>query len=95
MMLELKMDEINNKLSEEINIAAFFLAQQNQPYDNLCWMLAEKRLMYKNPEKDFSDELVSQNAAANYYSCCEYDVMCWLIAEIDILLKYELYGREI
>jgi len=89
------MEEFEKKLNEEINLAAYYLAKENHPYDTLCWMLAEKRLMYKNPETDFSDELVKQNAAINYYSCCDYDIMCWLIAELDILLKYEFYGREI
>ena len=89
------MEELNKDILEEINIASYFIAKQEYTYDRLCWMLAEKRLLYKNSETDFSDELVKQDAAANYFSCCEYDVMCWLIAELDILLKYELYGREI
>ncbi|MFX1312891.1 MAG: hypothetical protein ACFFHD_09790 [Promethearchaeota archaeon] len=89
------MEELKEKIIEEINVASYFLAKKNYPYDILCWKLAEKRLMYKNPETDFSEELVKQNAAAIYFSCCEYDVMCWLIAELDILLKYEIYGREI
>ena len=89
------MDELNKELLEEINVAAFYLAREDYTYDALCWMLAEKRLMYKNPEKDFSEELLKGNAATNYFSCCEYDTMCWLIAELDILLKYELYGRDI
>jgi len=89
------MDELNKDLLEEINVAAYYLARQDNTYDRLCWTLAEKRLMYKNPETDFSDVQVNQNAAAIYVSCCEYDIMCYLIAQLDILLKYELYGREI
>jgi len=89
------MEELNKEILEEINVASFFLAKEDYPYDTLCWMLAEKRLMYKNPHEDFSEELVRGNAAANFFSCCEYDMMCWLIAELDILLKYEMYGREI
>ena len=89
------MEEFSKDIMEEINVAAYFLAKENHPYDTLCWMLAEKRLMYKNPTTDFSDELVRQHAAINYHSCCDYDVMCWLIAELDILLKYEMYGRDI
>jgi hypothetical protein len=89
------MHEFSKDIMEEINVAAYYLANQNHPYDNLCWMLAEKRLMYKNPETDFSVELVKQHAAANFFSCCEYDVLCYLIAELDILLKYELYGKNI
>jgi hypothetical protein len=81
------MHEFSKDIMEEINVAAYFLAEQNHPYDRLCWMLAEKRLMYKNPETDFSEESVRQNAAVNFYSCCEYDIMCCLIAELDILLK--------
>ncbi len=89
------MHEFKKDVMEEINVAAYYMAKQDHPYDALCYMLAERRLMYKNPETDFSEELVKQNAASNYFSYCEYDVMCYLIAELDILLKYELYGREI
>ncbi len=89
------MHEFSKDVDEEINVAAYFLARANHPIDRLCWDLSEKRLMYRNPEKDFTEEEVKHNAAAIYLSCVEYDVMCYLIAQLDILLKYELYGKDL
>lgn len=89
------MEELDEKILEEINVAAYFLKKENFPFDGLCWILAERRLMYRNPESDFTEEQVKHDAAANFFSCCDYDVMVWLISELDILLKYELYGRDI
>ncbi len=89
------MVNLSKDLIEEINVAAYYLAKQNHPYDTLCWILAEKRLIYKNPGKNISDDIVKQNAALNFHLCCDYDIMCWLISELDILLKYELYGKDI
>ena len=41
------MEEFSKDIMEEINVAAYFLAKEDIPYDTLCWMLAEKKLLLK------------------------------------------------
>jgi len=81
------MTEGNEKIRERINIAAYYLAQMNQPYDTLCWMLAERQLYlqqnFQTPEKN----LIKKKAAEIFFSTPPYDILCWLIAEFDINLK--------
>jgi len=89
------MEKYNVDLMNEINVAAYFLAKENHPYDRLCWMLAERRLIYRNKRDDIPGDLIKADAAANFFSSCEYDVMCWLIAELDILMKYDIYDKKI
>lgn len=86
---------LNPKLLEEINVAAYFLAQEGHPYDTLCWMLAERRLQYKSQSEAVPHHLVKCNAADIYFSCCDYNIMCWLIAEIEILMKYNIFDKKI
>jgi hypothetical protein len=81
------MTENNERIRERINIAAYYLAQMNYPYDTLCWMLAERQLYlqqnFQTPEKN----LIKKKAAEIFFSTPPYDILCWLISEFDINLK--------
>jgi hypothetical protein len=81
------MTENNESIRERINIAAYYLAKMNQPYDTLCWMLAERQLYlqqnFQTPEKN----LIKKKAAEIFFSTPPYDILCYLIAEFDINLK--------
>ena len=62
--------------------------RENAPYDDLCWMYAERKIFADNNQIP-SDEELRCKAAEVFVSCCEYDVLCYLIAELDIK-----YGKE-
>jgi len=88
------MGKSNNDLKEQINIAAYFLAKENHPYDTLCWMLAERQLFIQFNFKRPQEELIRYKAAEIFFSKPNYDVLCWLIAEKNILIKGKISERN-
>ena len=76
-----------NKIREQINVAAFYLSQKNYAYDNLCWMLAERQLIIQKDPRFNQKERIREKAASIFFKSYPYDVLCWLIAELDILLE--------
>jgi len=88
------MNEANRDLLNEINVAAYFIAKESHPYDTLCWFLAEREIIFKNPEVDPPDPLVKQRAAQIYFEGCPYDILTWRIAELDILIKHGRFETE-
>ena len=86
MVENIKVSKIKEDLKEKINIEAYFLSQEDFPYDTLCWMLAERQLYQKNKTKA-PKELIKNRAAEIFFSSTPYDVLCWLIAELNILIK--------
>lgn len=81
------MTENNKKIRERINIAAYYLAKMNHPYDTLCWMFAERKLYFQQNFQTPEKKLIKKKAAEIFFSTPPYDVLCWLIAEFDINLK--------
>ena len=88
------MDEKKQDLIDEINVAAYYIAEGKNPYDTLCWNLAQRQLTYDNLGITPSDDIVRARAAQLYFENCPYDILCWRIAELEILLKYNLYKTE-
>ncbi|TFG21981.1 MAG: hypothetical protein EU529_11860 [Promethearchaeota archaeon] len=80
------MSKITENLKEKINIEAYFLSQEDLPYDTLCWMLAERQL-YQKIKKKPPKELIKNKAVEIFFSSAPYDVLCWLIAELNILIN--------
>ena len=76
-----------DELKNNINVAAFFIAQKNIPYDKLCWLLAERRLFVQNNLQKAPHDEIRNKAAEIYHSGTPYDIMCWFIAELDFLIK--------
>lgn len=83
-------DKYSEEIMDKINVAAYFIAKGNHPYDALCWMFAERELCKELRCDEVPDEIISPKAAQVYFSRCDYDVLCWLIAEHDILRDWEL-----
>jgi len=77
----------NKDLEAQIQVAAYFLAQKNHSYSELCWMLAERQLQIEQNIKNISQEEIKKKAEQIFYSGVHYDKLCWLIAELDILVK--------
>ena len=78
---------MSNNFNNQINIAAYYLAQRNFTYDKLCYMLAERQLVV-NRDPQYRDESRKREKAAEiFFSNPPYDILCWLIAEIDIRIK--------
>ncbi len=85
------MSDRPDDLKDQINVAAYFLAQKNHPYDTLCWFLAERQLFIKNEKKKAPEDIIRNRAAEIYVSTCPYDILCWLISELDILIVHKRY----
>lgn len=77
----------NDNIRNQINIAAYFLAQKNFTYDKLCWMLAERQLIAQRDPRYKQEGRIKEKAAEIYFSAPQYDILCYLIAELDILIK--------
>ena len=73
-------------LKEDINVAAYFLSQNELSYDELCWMLAEKQLIIQKGDENVTENDIRQKAEEIFNSSCSYDELCWLISELSILV---------
>ncbi|MFX1575106.1 MAG: hypothetical protein ACFFB0_20405 [Promethearchaeota archaeon] len=80
------MSDVNN-LKQQINVAAYFLAQKNYTYDKLCWMLAERELIAQKDARYKEEQRKKEKAAQIFFQGLPYDLLTWLIAELDILIK--------
>ena len=85
------MNEINREVLDEINVAAYYLSQDNKPYDVLCWYLAERLLAYENKGISPPENIIKHKAAQIYFEKCPYEILCYRIAELDILMKYNRF----
>jgi len=83
----MEMNESNFEVKSQINVAAYFLAQENHTYDKLCWMLAQRRLRAQKDARYNEESVIKEKAAELYFSSPPYDILCWLIAELDILIR--------
>ena len=77
----------NKDLEAQIQVAAYFLANSNHSYSELCWMLAERQLKIENDVNFVADTDIKKKAEEIFYSGAIADKLCWLIAELDILVK--------
>ncbi|MBY9009612.1 MAG: hypothetical protein KGD74_07100 [Candidatus Lokiarchaeota archaeon] len=81
------MFDYNNDIKHDISVAAYFLAEKELTFDNLCWMLAERQLYLQNNFQKVDQNSIKQRAIKIYQTSPPYDVICWLISEVDFLLK--------
>ena len=81
----------NNDTKQDISVAAYFLAEKDIQFDNLCWMLAERQLYLQNNFQQVDQNSIKQRATNIYQTSPSYDVICWLISEIDFLLKMNVF----
>jgi hypothetical protein len=81
------MFDYNINVKHDISVAAYFLAEKKIPFDDLCWMLAERQLYLQNNFQKVDQDSIKQRAAKIYQTPPPYNVACWLISEVDFLLK--------
>lgn len=81
------MNNLDNNIKQQINVAAYYLSQKNYTYDKLCWMLAERQLIAQRDARYKENERKREKAAEIFYQGLPYDLLTWLIAELDILMK--------
>ncbi len=81
------MSIFDDNIRNQINVAAYFLAQKNFTYDKLCWMLAERQLIAQRDPRYKREGRIKEKAAEIYFSAPHYDILCYLIAELDFLIK--------
>jgi len=84
----------NDDTKQDISVAAYFLAGKKIPYDNLCWMLADRQLYLHYKFQKADQNSIKEQAANLYNTTPSYDVLCWLISEIDFLLKMNVFKRK-
>ncbi|TFF85463.1 MAG: hypothetical protein EU517_01590 [Promethearchaeota archaeon] len=81
------MFEYGDDTKHDISVAAYYLAEKDNSYDDLCWMLAERQLYIQNNFQKVDQNSIREQAKNIYQSNPAYKVLCWLISEIDLLLK--------
>jgi len=84
----------DNDTKQDISVAAYFLAEKEISYENLCWMLAERQLFIQNDFQRTDKNSIMKHAAKIYQTTPSYDVLCWLISEIDFLLKMKVFKSK-
>ncbi|TFG00255.1 MAG: hypothetical protein EU540_05530 [Promethearchaeota archaeon] len=80
----------NIDLKEMIDVAAYFLSQNQLSYNELCWLLAEKQLIIQMGDENVSLDDIRKKAEEIFRSSCTYDELCWLISELKILTEKKL-----
>ena len=78
-------------VKQDISVAAYFLAEKKMPYENLCWMLAERQLYLQYNFQKAEQNSIKEQATTIYKTTPAYDILCWLISEIDFLLKMNVF----
>lgn len=84
----------DDDIKQDISVAAYFLAEKELSFDNLCWMLAERQLYLQNNFQKVDQNSIKQRAINIYQISPPYDVLCWLISEIDFLLKRNYFKSK-
>jgi hypothetical protein len=77
----------NKELEAKIKVAAYFWAQKNLSYNDLCWILAERLLKIEGGVKSVPEDDLKKKSEVVFYSGIHYDKLCWLIAEIDVIVE--------
>ena len=77
-------------LKEMINVAAYFLSQNQLSYNDVCWLLAEKQLIIQKGDENVSVDDIRKKAEEIFRSSCTYDELCWLLSELKILTEKKL-----
>ena len=85
------MFEYDDNTKQDISVAAYLLAQKKLPFDELCWMLADRQLYLQNNFQKANENAIKAQAIKIFGSHPSYDVLCWLISEIDFVLKMQKY----
>ena len=88
------MFDYDNDVKHDISVAAYFLADKEIHFDDLCWMLAERQLYIQNNFQKVDHNSIKQHATKIYQTSPPYDVICWLISEIDYLFKRKYFKRN-
>ena len=81
------MNEIKGEIRAHVDVAAYYLSQENHTYDKLCWMLAQRQLHALRDPRYNQEDRIKEKAAEIFFFGPEYDVLCYLISELDILIK--------
>jgi hypothetical protein len=81
----------DDNIKQDISVAAYYLAEKGNSYDDLCWMLAERQLFLQNNFQKADQNSIKERAIKIYQTTPEYNVLCWLISEIDFILKVKQF----
>lgn len=81
------MSNTSREIKSQIDVAAYYLAQENYTYDKLCWMFAQRQLRAEKDARYNQEERIKEKAAEIYFQKTPYDILCYLISELDILIK--------
>ena len=79
-------------LEAEITLAAYTLAQEKKPYEELCRLLAETQLSLIIIKGKPSEKDITKKAKEIHQSSSTYEELCWLIAELRKLKEQEAFS---
>lgn len=85
--INLKIIEINDKLSSKITKYYEKLLNSYFPFDAMCWALAELELIFEKGHKNYSQQELTEKAEEIFDVEKNYDNLCWLIANLKIYLE--------
>ncbi|MFO7796643.1 MAG: hypothetical protein ACQERB_05240 [Promethearchaeati archaeon] len=83
----------HNIPNDEISVSAFYVWNENHPYEALCWYLAERQLYVENNFKIPRKEHIQGRSYYIYDNHPPYDVLCWLIGELNLFIKRNTSNR--
>jgi len=72
---------------EEVSVAAYYVWENQHPYEILCWFLAERELYVEN---NFNHPRKADIRKRAYFIFTEhppYDLLCWFIGKLNIYIK--------
>jgi len=78
-------NKLTEGIEEQIKEEAYYLSLRNLTYEDLCWILAEKK--QKEIVSIPTFDQIRQMAAEIFNMGKSYEELCWLNAEFDILKK--------
>lgn len=93
---EVSMEDIEEEetFEEQVNVAAYFISQNQLNYNELCWLLAEKTLILQKGYDNIKKEDIESKAEEVFNTSCTYDELCWLIGEVDIIMKKSMLEEQ-
>ncbi|MFX1276796.1 MAG: hypothetical protein ACFFBP_15925 [Promethearchaeota archaeon] len=69
---------------------AYFISLNELSFDELCWLLAERKLSIEKGYSNVSEEDIRKLAEEIHHSGLSYDELCWLNAEVIVIHREHL-----
>ncbi|MBD3255187.1 MAG: hypothetical protein GF383_08840 [Candidatus Lokiarchaeota archaeon] len=81
------MKKYRNIPEQEISVAAYYIWKDKNPYEVLCWLLAERQLYIEINFVKPSFLQIAERAEKIFSSEIPYDVLCWEIGLSNLIIQ--------